>query len=179
MMRQVCPLCVLDDYVTRIPLGDGAFEYTCSYSRRHRSGQSFTWIGTALERLSDAPDVEGPAQELGMLDHLPACLNDGEPWVEYGIVEDRYAKLNPEAFEELRRRYGHRLLGPRITSHTMSAYIARVLKMLSDRNVVALDWGKATGGWSYNEVVSYWAKPPPGPPKSQRLSYEVYRQKVN
>ena len=101
-------MCVFDDFVTRVPLRDGTFECTCSYSRRHKSGQPFTWIGTAQERLADAPDVEGPAQELGMLDDLPACLNDGEPWVEYGVVEDRYAELNPEAFEELRQR---RLLG--------------------------------------------------------------------
>jgi hypothetical protein len=47
--------------------------------------------------------------------------------------------------------------------------------MLRDREILAFDYGKATGEWSYNGTISYWAKPPPGPPKSQRLTYAAYK----
>jgi hypothetical protein len=175
-MRQVCQLCALDDFVSAVPLGPEAFQYTCTYSKKHPTGKPHTWEGTAEEPFKNSPESEGPAADLGMLEALPACIHEGEAWVEYGVVEHRYAKLNPDAFEELRQRYGHRVLGPTISPHhTASAYIARVLGMLRDRGVLAFYYAKATGEWSYNGSISYWAKPPPGPPHSQRLTYEAYR----
>lgn len=175
-MRQVCQKCALDDAVSWVPLGPGIFEYTCTNSRRHRDGMPHVWQGSAYETLTASPEAEGPAAELGMLDDLPQCVSPGEGWVEYGIVEDRYAKLNPQAFEALRQQYGHRVLGPVVNPrHTASVYIARVLAMLRDREILAMNYGKATGEWSYNGTISYWAKPPPGPPKSQKLTYAEYK----
>jgi hypothetical protein len=173
--KQFCQLCALDDDVSWTPIGPGIFEYTCSAEKRHKSGQPHRWLssgdGVVMGALAES---EGPAAELGMLDDLPQCVIEGEGWVEYGVVEHRYAKLNPEAFEELRARYGHRILGPTVSPHhTASTYIARVLGMLRDRGVLAFDYAKATGQWSYNGSISYWAKLPP-PPLTKRTTYEEF-----
>jgi len=178
-MLQVCPVCVSDDDVTAVPLGPGIFEFTCNYSKGHPTRLPYRWNGTdpAIgETYSD--DAVGPAAELGMLDDLPACLQVGEGWVEYGIVEDRYAKMNPAAFDELRDRYGHRILGPqRSGRHTASVYIARVLAMLRDRGLVAFSYGPATGPWSYNGSISYWGRLP-APPAGRRMTYAEYAKAI-
>ena len=110
-----------------------------------------------------------------MFEDLATCVHEGEAWVEYGVVEDRYAKLNPEAFESLRERYGHRLLGPeKNPRYTASVYIATVLSILRDRGVLALQTGRATGEWDYNGTISYWARPPPGPLAPKVLAYADY-----
>jgi hypothetical protein len=178
-MRQVCPLCALDDEVTAVPLGPGVFEYNCGNKRGHPSRAAYRWTGSdpgVGENFSD--EVTGPAAELGMLDDLRACLKAEEGWVEYGIVEDRYAKLNPEAFDQLRERYGHRILGPQRTGrHTASVYIARVLAMLRDRDMIAFSYGPATGPWSYNGSISYWARLP-APVANKRITYAEYAEQM-
>lgn len=58
-----------------------------------------------LRAVRDGRDhTEGPIAE--MLDALEACVYEHQPWVEYGIVEDRFSRAYPDYFEDVRQRYG-------------------------------------------------------------------------
>ena len=171
-MRPVCPFCVIDDFVTAIPLGPGLFEFTCSRANKHRDGDTYTWQGTSEGPLSESQGT-GPVPINDVREALLACLKPGEPWLEYGIIEERYRETAAEDFEILREEYGHRILGPPSKSQfTASAYLARALGDLREFGQVAHTTGRATGPWAYNGTISYWAVPPPGPPPDKRLTYE-------
>jgi hypothetical protein len=172
---EVCPFCATDEEVTSSPLGPGLVEYTCSRARRHPAQGPYSWQG----RVIGAPalweeEAEGPATELGMLDDLLACVEPGEPWLEYGIIERRYRERSPDEFEQLVQRWGHREDG-RQRPYTASAYIGGVLAMLRRRNkLVSLPGGgPATAYWSYNAPASYWARPP-GPPRQRLLTFVAW-----
>src|SRR4051812_16150460 len=169
---EVCPFCADADDVSYVPLDGGLREFTCTRSARHPSQRPYTWIGGLHEApATDADGESGPAFELGMLDDLVACLHEGEPWVEYGVVEHRYREMSPDAFAELVARWGHREDGVQ-RQYTASAYIGSVLAMLRRRDrIVSLPGGHAgTGYWSYNSPSSFWALPP-GPASRQVLTF--------
>jgi hypothetical protein len=71
--------------------------------RPHPDGGAFAWTEMSAQLRPpdrDASEGSGLASELGMYDDLPGCLNPGEPWVEYGIVERRYRDAHPDAFAQ-------------------------------------------------------------------------------
>src|ERR1051325_1017995 len=103
--RHVCPLCTRDDLIDVVTLGPGLWRYTCSNSKRHRSGGPYTWEGTATSRVGE--EASGKTEELGLYADLPLCLVSGEAYVEYGIVEYRYSRLRPPIFRQLLDDYGH------------------------------------------------------------------------
>jgi hypothetical protein len=113
------------------------------------------------------------------------CVLPGEPWVEYGIVEHRYAENHPEAFRKLVLEKGHRWWSPdgiRKTSAgirpddiTASRYLVRTLSALAAAGALTRQFGRGTGTWSYNSTISYWALPP-APSANHQLSYETFRR---
>ena len=116
---------------------------------------------------------EGKAAALGLYEDLLHCLMPGEAFVEYGVVEHRYESLRPEVFQRLVEDYSHTRLG-RNKPFTASVFIALVLRRLAERGEVLQTVGQATGPWSHNEVISYWALPP-GPEDPQaRLTFAEY-----
>lgn len=174
-MAQVCPLCGIDDFVESIILAPGYYEFTCTRPNKHSDPR--VWRGTGGHGSEPAGGT-GPVPIEDVREALLSCVHAGEPWVEYGIVEARYALTAPEDFETLREEYGHRILGPKKSPNfTTSAYLGRALGDLRETGLLAHMTGKATGDWAYNSGISYWAKPPPGPPKTSALTYEVFTTK--
>jgi hypothetical protein len=87
------------------------------------------------------------------------CLEKGEPFAEYGIVEHRYRMMRPDTFAQLLATYGHRAIEiGRL--YTTSSFLASALRILANRGELELRWGPATGFWSYDGTVSYWALAP-------------------
>lgn len=173
-MSQICPICAIDDFVTTTPLGPGFFEFVCSRAERHPSGQPWVWQGVSGGSPL-ALEGQGPVPITDVREALLECVYAGDPWIEYGIVEQRYAETAAQDFEILREEYGHRILGPKKSPNfTVSAYLGRALGDLRETGHLAHMTGKATGVWSYNGSISYWAKPPPGPSKAQRISFSDY-----
>ena len=62
-----------------------------------------------------------------------------------------------DAYARLIATYGHRAVTPK--PYTTSAFIAGVLGRLAAHGALRLTFDTATGYWSYNEVISYWAAP--------------------
>lgn len=169
-MRQVCPLCADDEFVTSVPLGPGIFDYVCTATHLRTNG-AFEWQGTAEAALGSDEAHEGLAVELEMKQQLLACLVAGEPWMEYGVIESRYAESNPADFARLLDVFGHRILGPvRNPRFTASAYISMILGQLRGQGDLVSFTAKATGPWAYNGTLQYWAKVP-GAPKSEVTTF--------
>jgi hypothetical protein len=153
--------------VTVVPIGPNIWEFTCASGSSHV--EPYRWQTTAAKERLDDVLLTGKSEELGLYDDLPACLAAGEPWVEYGVVEYRYSKRRPTTYERLLRDYGHTRIAHK--PYTASAFIAAALGRLSDAGVVALQFGPATGYWSYNGTISYWALPP-APPTDALISWK-------
>ena len=98
-------------------------------------------------------------EEFGLFESLPHCLNAGEAFVEYGVVEYRYRQLKPDMFKDIVTKYGHRAIETG-RPYTATTFLASALKLLANRNEVELRWGPATGFWTYDGTVGYWALAP-------------------
>ena len=77
--------------------------------------------------------------------------------VRIGLVERRFALDNPSEWADLVHRYGHRYSNHEPAKYTASAFLAHILGALARTHTVALRDGPATGRWSYNSTISYWA----------------------
>jgi len=153
----VCPLCAHDEAVEQpLPLGPGLWAFTCTGTIGHT--EPYRWQTTTAREVVDQALSGGKSEELGLYDDLPRCLSPSEPWVEYGVVEYRYSVLNPSVYSQLLADYGHTRIERK--PYTASAFIAAALGRLAEAGIVALQFGPATGYWSYNGTVSYWALPP-------------------
>lgn len=149
----VCPLCgTQDDLETPTPLPDGAWQFVC---RGFHQPSPYGFETSADQKL--APHPEGLAAELGLWEDLPKLLSVGEPWVEYGIVEYRYALAHPVEYGMLVEKYGHTAGGPK--KFTASAFIARTLGHLAADDIVAASFHPGTGYWKHNNPISFWVDP--------------------
>ena len=93
----------------------------------------------------------GVGEELGVYDDLLLCVHP-EEWVEYGVVEFRYADLSGRGYGELVRRYGHRSI--QTATYSASAFLGRALSQLHQEGLLLSRWLPATGYWSYNGEIS-------------------------
>lgn len=150
-MRQVCPLCALEDYLEELAADKeaGTIDYEC----HNPTCSSFSWRTTPSH--SNLDGRTGIAAEYGVHDDLLACIEPDDPFLEYGIIEYRYARLRPDIYmNEFIPRWGHTCLGPR--RYTVSAFLASTLGSLLRSGELAWKGGPATGYWSYNHDVSYF-----------------------
>jgi hypothetical protein len=156
--RQVCPLCGHDDDVTmaNLPGPLGWWWFHCEGGGKQHTGP-YEW---AVESEPLSPRHEGICAELGLYEDLPKCVVANEPWVEHGIVECRYALLRPDVYSHLIDIYGHIAIEPK--RYTASVLLASALAQLSRKGVIAASATplRATGFWSYNRTVTYWAAMP-------------------
>lgn len=168
MAIQVCPFHA-DEGVRGTPLHDeaGTTAFECQRRGHPRPGP---WTWSSVPEPPSSMAASGLAAELGLHTELPAAIaSHGGRWVEYGLVERAYARTQPEDFRRIVRTYGHNHLAP--SQYTASAYLARTLGDLSRHGTVLFRVGRATGRWSYNEAISYWAVSPE-PDWNNRLSWE-------
>lgn len=155
---QICAICVHDDDVTHAKLAPGIYEYTCT-GRYHDAPRVWEVDATG----ATFPAWEGVMGELGLYEDLPRCLVAGEPFVEYGVVEHRYSTQFPKGFAAVLARHPHRR-DQKGLDYSASMFIASALSRLQREGDLLKKFGKATGSWSYNGEISYWAlAPQPGP----------------
>ena len=103
------------------------------------------------------------------MDRAANCYRATRPrWFEYGVVEHAYATSCPDDFAELVERYGHTAVQP--ARYTVSSFLARTLSDLGRTGSLLYRGGPATGRWSYNAGISWWALPP-APDEEQMVSW--------
>ncbi len=169
-MSRTCPKCFTADEVTQRKSIDGLWTFTCDYRSEHEDAAAHVWDASN----EDSP-VEGDVRQSlsPYLSPLRACLTPDEPYVEYGIVEWRFRALAPRLFSDLVAEHGHTQLNPIPSKKSSSAYLAQALGLLAADGELVRVYGPATGAWSYNGQVTYWAVPP-GPPTTSRLSWKAF-----
>lgn len=160
-----------DEGIKPEALGDeaGSVRYTCPRLKGHPTHGPYSWIDVPTPKGLEG--LSGLANDLNLGIELPAVLSTfiGK-WVEYGVVEQAYAKANPEDFALLVRRFGHKAIKSK--PYTVSAFLAKTLGDLSRHGSVLYHDGPATGRWSYNSRISWWALPPE-PEWSDELSWSA------
>jgi hypothetical protein len=154
--KQLCPLCGLDDEVKVVVIRDGWF-FVCTRTSKH--AQPYKWTSSDLAPSEDDDAEPGVMESLGLFDDLPHCLGKDEAFVEYGIAEHRHRVMRPYTFGQLLATYGHRAIEIG-RPYATSSFLASALRILANRGELELRWGPATGFWSYDGTVSYWALTP-------------------
>ncbi|MFC5138414.1 hypothetical protein ACFPK1_09250 [Actinomycetospora rhizophila] len=160
-MIQTCPSCFRADDVRWSRLPEQMVSYVCDDP--HGGAGPRTWTAVAGSRRPTETDTAGVTDEL--LEPLFRCVRDGDPFVEYGVVEYRLRQEHPDLFLSHVTDRGHAILGHRQATAS-SVRFAAALGRLADRQALLKRPGPATGAWSRNERVTYWARPPApdGPP---------------
>jgi hypothetical protein len=152
--RQVCPLCALDDddlmsWQLEAP---GLWRFTCM-----NHTPAYSWLTTGTSTV-DEKGGEGIAHELGVYDDLLALFTEPGPYLEWGIVEHRYAERRPAAYKDLVERYSHTAFGP--TQYSASAFLGLAAGRLAREGHLALRFVDATGYWEYNGKISAFCLAP-------------------
>jgi hypothetical protein len=168
---QPCPRCVAQEFVQIENLGPSIWRYTCTRSCK-RHADPYSWIGTTPDGPPDVELTDNKADDLDVPNDLLKCFAHSEPFLEYGVVEYRYATMgNPAVYKRLVDDYGHTALGPK--QYTASAFIAGTLGRMEKDGILAYMYDKATGYWSYNGGISYWALRPASSDASP-ITYEAF-----
>lgn len=178
-MIVTCPRCFsFDDVRPPRRLPDGVVEYTCT--GEHEGAGAYTWRSapavveapagrgattrTAGARTAGAPRTAANAEAAAvdeLLEPLLACVNAGEPFVEYGVVEYRLRLARPELFVAHVRERGHLMLGARRGAASAStARFAKALGRLEKAGELVTAKGPGTGAWRHAPAIGYWARPP-------------------
>ncbi|MGK5170488.1 hypothetical protein [Geodermatophilus sp. CPCC 205761] len=168
VVREVCPFHA-DDDVRGVPTGygDGSLAFACT-RRGHPLEGPHTWL--RVPAVEAGPSGSGLAAELGLATELPAAVKAfAGRWVEYGLVERAYAARRPTDFAHLVSRFGHTALVDK--RNTASAFLAGYLATLAKRGDILYHDGPATGRWSYNSKISWWAVAPRPQWDDDRLSW--------
>ena len=166
MRRQVCAFHA-DEDVAGVRLNEDSYVFTCDRSTGHPLPGPYSWM--QAPEPPDLPEISGLARELHLDVELPTAIaKHADQWAEYGVVEIAYATARPADFATLVDRYGHTAI--EATRYSASSFIASTLGRLSRTGKVLFRWGPATGRWSYNSQISWWALPP-GPDWTHRTSW--------
>jgi hypothetical protein len=156
-MPAFCPLCASDEHTAEGIAADGRGFAVCSNVKEH-GPDGFVWEPTPTPSARIRGD--GLGAELEIWDKLLECIPVDGAAHPYGEVEDRFFGRYPSEAALLQERYGHRWReGKRsVNQFSMSAYLAARLRDLAKEQAVQLSWGPAEGPWSYNGIISYWAR---------------------
>lgn len=178
-MIVTCPRCFsFDDVRPPRRLPDGRMEYACT--GEHDGAGPYRWstaaaaaeapagrTSTARRSGARAPGASrtGPsAEDIAvdeLLEPLLACVNAGEPFVEYGVVEYRFRLARPDLFVAHVRERGHLMLGARRgLASASTARFARALGRLERSGQLVMVKGPGTGAWRHDQSIGYWARPP-------------------
>lgn len=102
---------------------------------------------------------DGISHQLGLYGDLLATFTRSEPYLEYGIVEFRYAIANLANYKHIVSLYSHTGFGAPV-AYTASALIGAALGKLGGEGLLVRRTCPATGFWKYNGVLNAWALPP-------------------
>lgn len=179
----VCNNCFYADDVTPLGRVDGDWEYQCENPKH--GATPHTWIVESGTATAYVPSREGYLEDFNAYADLLSCIHSDDGWLEYGVVEHRFRQVSPH-YIQMCHLYTHsamnairggRLVDPPQTA-TISARLARALGQLSNEGLVSKNWLPATGFWSYNQPISYWA-PVPAPPGSERVTWTAFAEGQN
>ena len=152
-----CPRCWQADEVTAARAVDGAgFLYTCQLTSRHPDRLPHVWQQDPALPEDSWSSGDGILDDL--YDPLLAVFVPGEPYIEYGIIEERLRATAHAVFAGHVHDAGHVALGA--IRNTASNRIGMALGLLGARGKIVCRRAPATGGWSYNREVGFWALPP-------------------
>jgi hypothetical protein len=156
-MPAFCSLCLSDEYTTEGVADDGRRFVVCANSREH-GPDGFVWEPYEPKKTNARGD--GLGAELEIWDKLLECVPTDGIAHPYGEVEDLFIERYPSDAVLLQDRYGHRWREGKktINQYSMSVYLAARLRDLAREGSVDLSWGPAEGPWSYNGIISYWAR---------------------
>lgn len=90
------------------------------------------------------------------------------PYVEYGVVEHRYATAHPDNYKHLVGLYSHTGFKKPI-EYSASAFIGSAIGKLGRDGLLVRVPCRATGCWNYNGMLHGWALPP-GPGSEEVLT---------
>jgi hypothetical protein len=167
--KQVCVVCSYGDDVIAEVEAPGLWRYTCT-SEVHPEPHS--WLST--NKGNAPPGQDGLSHRLGIYDALLGCFTAGEPLLEYGVVEYRYAVNNPNAYKQLIGLYSHTSLTEYL-DYSTSAFIGAALGKLSRDGLLVRCRCPATGYWKYNGTLDGWGLPP-GPEGRSLLSWSTFAE---
>ena len=159
--RQVCPFHSSESYAgTRADDEAGTIFFECPLTKGHPSDGPWRW--GYVPEPPGLPGLGDVAQSFGLDLALPKIVASfSHRWVEYGVVEEAYARQHPADFAALVERYNHRArAGAGQLSYSVSMFLASTLSRLTHYGSVALRFGSATSPWDHLATVSYWATPP-------------------
>jgi hypothetical protein len=148
--RQVCPLCATDDGVEVISIGPDLWEFSCS---NEQASHPYSWPVTTGVPVSAGRT--GVGEEFGVYSDLLRCVHADE-FVEYGIVEYRFAQEAPATYRKLVDQYGH--ASGRKSKYTASSFLSHALGQLAREGMLVYTEVKATGYWDYLSKVSAWRR---------------------
>ncbi|MDP1792581.1 MAG: hypothetical protein Q8K63_00480 [Acidimicrobiales bacterium] len=178
---EMCPRCHSALDVTMESHG-GSAVFTCD-----RHSPPHTWDYTPPPVPPKKPTYkpgspEGILAELGVRDVLQYCVRKGDPWLEFGIVEDRFRLEDPALYKKLIGLFSHSRRsavrgGPETTKSptTLSTVLAGELRRMAKDGLIAQapERDEATGYWHFDGTVSYWG-PNPSPESDDALTWAEY-----
>jgi hypothetical protein len=125
---------------------------------------------TTRDDLRSPSDVqEGVTDDL--LEPLTHCVDAGDPFLEYGIVEHRLRTRFPDLFAAHVAEQGDSIFGSRAFTAS-SVRFGVALGRLEWTGDLVCEYGLATGAWHHNSRVTYWARTPP--PDRRRKTWTEY-----
>ncbi|MFC5063668.1 hypothetical protein [Actinomycetospora atypica] len=170
-MIQTCPACYRADDVRWSRLPEQMISYVCD--DRHEGAGPHFWTAATGSREPTETATAGVTADL--LEPLFLCVHEGDPFVEYGVVEYRLRTDFPALFHTHVAERGHSISGhPAPTAS--SVRFAATLGRLADRGDLLKTWGPATGAWRRNDRVTYWATP--STPPTPRLSWAEFCESI-
>jgi len=167
-----CTKCSRAEDVSYKRLPAKMVQYLCVNA--HEGGGEHTWIWSLSSMTLTSEGEEGVTDEL--LEPLLACVLPGEPFVKYGVVEHRFRLANPELFVAHIKDRGHVMHGTTQATATAVRFTATLGRLARAGELVSV-YGPATGAWSYNTRVTYWARPPA--PSGAYVSWSDYCAGLN
>jgi hypothetical protein len=105
------------------------------------------------------------------MEPLLACVVQGEPFAEFGVVEFRFRQRHPQLFRAHVREQGHVLTGTRLYTASAVRFGVALSRLARSGDLVSR-YGPATGAWAYNGQMTYWAVPPV--PNGELLTWVRY-----
>jgi hypothetical protein len=162
------------DYLTQ------EWVYTCNGN--DHGGQTFVWRKPVPITTNAKVQRDGYFADLGVHETLMTLIHEDDPWLEYGVVEDRFRRKDPALYAKLVHEFSHSARnairgGPDenpARTHTVSMRLAQALSALAEEGLIASRIGPATGYWgSYLSKVSHWA-PRPAPSAEKVLTWSNY-----
>jgi hypothetical protein len=165
--HQVCPFCAVDDDVQLLHIGD-EWIFTCSNAGHPR----YEWRPTvAARRLTYR---SGIGEELGVYDALLAIV--GDEWLEYGVIEHLFSAVCRKEYDFLVQRYGHTAIAEGDLKYSASAFLGGALGQLYREGLVVSEFGPATGYWSYNGQVGWYAEASTTAARADGRSWKDYAE---